>query len=84
MGTYDNHLENIKVVLDCLRLEKLCVHFKKPNFALHEIEYLGYVSSRDGIILQPEKVSAILALREPHYVKELHRFLGMVYYYRDV
>lgn len=31
-----------------------------------------------------EKVSAILALKEPKNVKELRRFLGMVQYYMDV
>ena len=56
----------------------------KSNFALHEIEYLGYILTREGIKPQPEKVQAILALKEPTSVKELRKFLGMVQYYRDV
>ena len=70
--------------MDRLRLAKLRVNVKKSSFALFEIEYLGYVLSREGIKPQPEKVSAILALKEPQSVKELRRFLGMVQYYRDV
>jgi hypothetical protein len=49
-----------------------------------ETEYLGYVLSRDGIKPQPKKVQAILALTPPQNVKQLHRFLGMVQYYRDI
>ena len=45
---------------------------------------MGYVLSRDGIKPQSEKVSAILALREPQNVKEMRMFLGMSQYYRDV
>jgi hypothetical protein len=51
---------------------------------LHEIEYLGYILTREGIKPQPEKVTAIQALQEPTSVKELHRFLGMVQYYCDL
>ena len=84
MGTYDNHLNKAESVLYCLRLAKLRVHVKKSSFVLYEIEYLGYVLSRDGIKPQPEKISAILALREPQNVEELYRFLSMVQYYQDV
>ena len=37
-----------------------------------------------GIKPQPEKVSAILAIRPPTTVKGLRKFLGMVQYYRDL
>ena len=33
-----NHIEKVKVVLDCLQLMKLLVNVKKSNSALHEIE----------------------------------------------
>ena len=43
MSTCDNHLDKVEAVLDRLRLAKLRVNVKKSSFALHEIEYLGYV-----------------------------------------
>ncbi len=49
-----------------------------------ETEYLGYVLTRAGIKPQPKKVHAILVLSPPQNVKQLHRFLGMVQYYRDL
>jgi hypothetical protein len=53
-------------------------------FCAHEIEYLGYILTRDGIKPQPKKVWAILALNLPNNVKELRHFLRMVQYYRDM
>jgi hypothetical protein len=49
-----------------------------------EIEYLGYVLTRDGIKPQSNKVQAILAIEPPTGVKQLRHFLGMVQYYRDL
>ena len=40
--------------------------------------------SRDGIKPQKKKEQAILTLMPPRSVKELHRILGMVKYYRDI
>jgi hypothetical protein len=48
------------------------------------IEYLGYILTREGIKPQPKKVQAILALNPPNNVKELRHFLGMVQYFRDM
>ena len=83
-GTFQDHLNKVEVVLQRLQKAKLRVNLRKSQFALHEVEYLGYVLTRDGIKPHPGKVSAILALKEPSNVKELRRFLGMVQYYRDV
>ena len=83
-GTFEDHLRKVEVVLIKLKKANLRCNAPKCGFALHEIEYLGYKLTRDGIAPQPEKVSAILALTPPKNVKELRRFLGMVQYYRDV
>ena len=83
-GTFDDHLSKLQVVLGRLQNAGLRINATKSSFALHEIEYLGYILTRDGIKPQPEKVQAILALKEPTSVKELRKFLGMVQYYRDV
>ncbi len=56
----------------------------KSSFCAHEIEYLGYILTREGIKPQPKKVQAIRGLNPPNNVKELRHFLGMVQYYRDM
>ncbi len=54
------------------------------TFCALEIEYLGYVLTRDGIKPQRNKVQAILAIKPPTGVKQLRYFLGMVQYYHDL
>jgi len=67
-----------------LRDAGLKVNAAKSFFCTHEIEYLGYILTREGIKPQNKKVQAILALNPPNSVKELRHFLGMVQYYRDM
>ncbi len=54
------------------------------TFCTLEIEYLGYILSRDGIKPQSNKVQAILAIQPPTNVKQLRHFLGKVQYYCDL
>ncbi len=54
------------------------------TFCALEIEYLGYILTRDGIKPQSNKMQAILAIQPPTNVKQLRHFLGMVQYYRDL
>ncbi len=58
----------------------LKVNAAKSLFCAHEIEYLGYTLTRDGIKPQPKKVKEILVLNQLNNVKELRQFLGMVQY----
>jgi hypothetical protein len=62
----------------------LKVNAAKSTFCALEIEYLGYVLTRDGIKPQSHKVQAILAIKPPTGVKQLWDFSGMVQYYRDL
>ena len=79
-----NHLEMLRLVLIKLREAGLKVNANKSKFCALEIEYLGYILTREGIKPQTKKVQSILALHPPSNVKELRRFLGMVQYYRDM
>jgi hypothetical protein len=74
----------MEIVLTRLRDAGLKVNAAKSSFCPHEIEYLGYILTREGILPQPKKVQAILMLSPPNNVKELRHFLGMVQYYRDM
>jgi hypothetical protein len=82
--TLDEHLQKMEAVLTRLRDAGLKVNAAKSVFCAHEIEYLGYKLTREGIKPQPKKVQAILALNLPNNVEELRHFLGMAHYYRDM
>ncbi len=60
-GTLDDHIEKIKIVLARLRDAGLKVYAAKSFLCTHEIEYLGYILTREGIKPQNKKVQAILA-----------------------
>ncbi len=55
----------------------------KLTFCTLEIEYLGYVLTRDSIKPQSNEVQAIFTIELPTGVKQLRHFLGMVQYHRD-
>jgi hypothetical protein len=80
----EDHLEKLEVVLRWLCDAGLKVNAAKLTFCALEIEYLGYVLTRDGIKPQSNKVQAILGIKLPTGVKQLRHFLGMVQYYRDL
>jgi hypothetical protein len=80
----EDHLEKLEVVLGQLCNKGLKVNAAKLAFSALEIEYLGYVLTRDGIKPQSNKVQAILVMKPPTGVRELRHFLGMVQYYRDL
>jgi hypothetical protein len=76
--TLDKHLKKMETVLIRLRDVGIKVNAAKSSFCAHEIEYLGYILTREGIKPQPKKVQVILVLNLPNNVKELRHFLGMV------
>lgn len=58
-----------------IKLNKNKCEFRKP-----EIKFLGYVLTKNGITVDPRKVSAIREMEPPENVTELKRFLGMVHF----
>ena len=84
MGSFEDHLEKLEVILRCLQKVGLKCNASKSAFCATQIEYLGYWLTRDGIKPLPNKVEAILNLALPTKLKELHRVLGIVQFYRDI
>jgi hypothetical protein len=78
--TLDKHLQKMETVLTRLCDAGLRVNAAKSSFRAHEIEYFGYILTREGTKPQPKKMQAILALNPPNNIKELRHFLGMVQY----
>ncbi len=83
-SSLEDHLKKLEEVLRHLCNAGLKVNVEKLTFCALEIEYLGYILTRDGIKPQSNKVQAILAIQPLTNVKELRHFLGMVQYYRDL
>ena len=83
-GIFEEHLLEVEKVRQ--RLEKVGLKCKidKCKFAVPEVEYLGYIITREGVKPDPKKIRAILDLERPQDKKQVRQFVGMVQYYRDV
>jgi transposase InsO family protein len=82
--TFEKHLEQIEKVFERLQDAGLKVNAKKSFFGRHELEYLGYWVTRNGIQPIPKKVKAIVNLETPKTRKEVRKFIGMINFYRDM
>jgi hypothetical protein len=83
-SSLEDYLKKLEEVLMRLCNVGLKVNAEKSTFYANEIEYLGYILTRDGIKPQSNKLQAILAIQPPTNVKQLRHFLGMVQYYPDL
>jgi hypothetical protein len=54
-GVLDDHLKKMETVLARLHDAGLKVNEAKSLFCTHELEYLGYILTREGIKSQPKK-----------------------------
>jgi hypothetical protein len=61
-SSLEDHLKKLEEVLRRLRNAGLKDNAEKSTFYALEIEYLGYILTRDGIKPQSNKVQAILAI----------------------
>jgi len=55
---------------------------KKSLFLLEEGKLLGHIITKDGIIIDPDRIQAILQVPHPRNVKELQAFLGNINFLR--
>ena len=56
--------------------------FKKCEFWMHQVVFLGYVVSKAGIEVDPAKIEAVAQWAQPKNVTEIRSFLGLAGYYR--
>jgi len=57
---YATHKGHLKIVMEKLREERLFAKFKKCEFWLEEVSFLGHVVNKDGLAVDPAKVQAVV------------------------
>ena len=82
--SFDDHLAKLGQVLHLLKRVGLKCNLKKSFLCQEQVEYLGYLLTRDGIKPTPGKVKAILDLAPPTNVRGVRRVLGIIQYYCDL
>lgn len=80
--TREQHLTDLRNVMDRLQKADLRLKRKKCFFGVDQVEYLGFVISKQGISMDPKKVTAMLSWPRPKSVTDVRSFLGLVGYYR--
>ena len=83
-GSFEDHLAKLNQALHLLQKAGLKCNVNKSFFCQQQVEYLGYLLTREGIKPLPKKVKAILDLEAPRNVRGVRRILGIIQYYRDI
>ena len=78
----EDHTEHLRIVLQTLREHQLYVKFIKCRIWLDRVPFLGHVVSAEGILVDPQKIEAIVDWKPPTNVTEVRSFLGLASYYR--
>lgn len=80
--TFEKHLEVLNEVLTRIGNAGLTLNREKCLFCRDELKYLGYVVNKQGLLVDPDKVKAILEIPTPTSVSGVRRILGMASWYR--
>ena len=80
--TFEDHLDHITKVFQRLREARLKMKAEKCEFLKSEVQYIGHVVKPDGILPNPEQVSAIRNMAPPTNAKGVRRIIGMCSFYR--
>ena len=73
--TREDHLQHLKV-LETLQKQQLYSKLSKCIFGTQEVEYLGYIISKEEVQAASKKISAMLEWPIPKTLKSLRGFLA--------
>jgi RNase H-like domain found in reverse transcriptase len=63
-------------------VQQLYTNTKKCHFFTNEVTFLGYIVSKEGIRMDPNKVDAIIGWSTPTNIHEIRSFQGLASFYR--
>ncbi|KAL5546780.1 hypothetical protein UlMin_006467 [Ulmus minor] len=78
----EEHEEHLRITLQTLKDHHLFAKFKKCEFWLDKVAFLGHVISKDGVAVDPAKIEAVSNWNQPRTASEVRSFLGLAGYYR--
>ncbi|KAL6180390.1 hypothetical protein ACLB2K_047053 [Fragaria x ananassa] len=76
------HLKHLELVFEKLRRHCLKIKSSKCVFAVQQVEYLGHVISKRGVLVDPTKIQCVKQWPQPTTLKQLRGYLGLAGYYR--
>ncbi len=75
----NEHIANVKQVLQRCREAGITLNPKKFLFAQSEVKFAGYIVSDKGIMADPNKLKAITHFPKPANITDLRSFQGLVH-----
>ena len=77
----EEHEEHLRLTFQLLKEHRLYAKLRKCDFYRDRIQYLGYIISKEGISMDPEKVEAIMNWPTRRNVIDVRYFMGLAGYY---
>ncbi|GKV41376.1 hypothetical protein SLEP1_g48919 [Rubroshorea leprosula] len=74
----ENHLADLEETFNNLRKNRMRLNPAKCIFGVESGKFLGFMVSRKGIEVNPEKIRAIAEMEPPKLVKDIQRLTGRV------
>jgi hypothetical protein len=69
--TYDEHVRDVRKVLQALADAKMKIKPEKTEFHKSEVKFLGYIISREGLKIDQKKIEAVTSWPKLGSVKEV-------------
>jgi len=73
-----NHLKDLKQIFQCCQRYGISLNSKKSFFALSKGKLLGFILSKAGIHIDPDRIKEISEIPLPHNKKAMQSFLGQI------
>jgi len=81
-GLLNNHIEQLRLMFEWCRQCQIALNLKKCIFCSSFGILLGHVVCKQGLIVDPTKISVIVNLPPPTFVQQLRATLEHTGYYR--
>nr|KYP32420.1 Retrovirus-related Pol polyprotein from transposon 17.6 [Cajanus cajan] len=77
-----DHIGHLRQVFDILRKNKLFGNLEKCTFCVDSVVFLGFIISKKGVHVDPEKIKVIQEWPTPKSVGDIRSFHGLASFYR--
>ncbi|ORD93876.1 TF29 [Enterospora canceri] len=82
-SSLDDHVRDVKLVLERLQGSGAKINFEKSHFGLPQVNYLGMIISEHGIRADSSKIHIARMEEAPKNAKEARRLLWLLNWFRD-